>query len=85
MKTLLERVIYQPVLILPLLVLTQLMVALDFSLSQVTLVLLIKSARVAYRWTVRRFIYVSLKWLRACLRSLSQPGDTIHGGCGCKG
>jgi hypothetical protein len=44
MKSLVEQLLHHPALIMPMLLLTQLLVQLDFNLVQVTLVLILKGA-----------------------------------------
>ena len=85
MKTLVVRVLYRPALILPLLVLTHLMVTLDFSLGQITLVVVAKGARFVYRWVIRLSADTALQRLATGLRSRAHLGNTMPGGCGCKG
>ena len=45
MKALIERQLYRPAVVLPLLVLMRLMVTLDFNLMQVTFVVVMKSSQ----------------------------------------
>jgi len=85
MKTLVVRVLYRPALILPLLVLTHLMVTLDFSLGQITLVVVAKGARFVYRWVITLSTYTWLRCLAISLRSRTHLGGTMPDGCGCKG
>jgi len=85
MKTLVVRVLYRPALILPLLVLTHLMVTLDFSLGQITLVVVAKGARFVYRWVITLSTYTWLRCLAISLRSRAHLGGTMPDGCGCKG
>jgi len=89
MKTLVVRVLYRPALILPLLVLTHLMVTLDFSLGQITLVVVAKGARFVYRGvmrlSIRLFAYTPLRRLAVSLRSRAHLGRAMPDGCGCKG
>jgi hypothetical protein len=93
MKTLVVRVLYRPALILPLLVLTHLMVTLDFSLGQITLVVVAKGARFVYRGVIQLCIrlraYSSLRRplinLRPGPRSRAHLGAAMPDGCGCKG
>lgn len=47
MKALIERQLYKPSMVMPMLSLMQLMVSLDFNMSQVTLVALAKGMRCA--------------------------------------
>jgi len=47
MRDLIERQLYHPAVVLPMVTLMQLMVSLDFNLSQVGLVVATKGARVA--------------------------------------
>jgi hypothetical protein len=51
MKALIERQLYRPALVLPLLILMRLMVTLDFNLTQVTLVVIAKGSQYVF-WTV---------------------------------
>jgi hypothetical protein len=85
MKTLLGRVIYQPFLILPLLVLTQLMVTLDFSVTQVTLIVVAKTAHAAYRHATHWVLDVAWRRLAGGWRAMRLLGDTLHDECCCKG
>jgi hypothetical protein len=85
MKTLVVRVLYRPALILPLLVLTHLMVTLDFSLVQITLVVVAKGARFVYRGVIQLSGYTSLRCLAISLRSRAHLGGTMPDGCGGKG
>lgn len=54
MKALLQRQIYRPTVVLMLLVLTRLMVSTDFSVVQVALVLLLRSAHMVVRMAQTR-------------------------------
>ena len=51
MKDLIERQLYRPALVLPLLMLMRLMVTLDFNLTQVTLVVIAKGSQYVF-WAV---------------------------------
>lgn len=48
MKSFIERQLYQPALVLPMVDLMQLMVSLDFNMSQVGLVMATRGARAAF-------------------------------------
>ncbi|BAN25592.1 hypothetical protein [Caballeronia insecticola] len=58
MKDLIAKQLYQPAVVLPLLLLTRLMVSLDFNLAQVMFVVVLKGSQhvwhVALRYTVAR-------------------------------
>jgi hypothetical protein len=62
MKSLIARQLYRPAVVLPLLILMRLMVALDFNLAQVTLVVIVKSSQyvlgVVFRHSVGRVEHV---------------------------
>ena len=49
MRALIERQLYRPAVVLPLLVLMRLMVTLDFNLMQVTFVVVMKSSQYMFR------------------------------------
>ncbi|WP_438392178.1 hypothetical protein [Caballeronia sp. DA-9] len=49
MKALIERQLYRPAVVLPLLVLMRLMVTLDFNLMQVTFVVVMKSSHYMFQ------------------------------------
>jgi type IV secretory pathway VirB3-like protein len=49
MRALIERQLYQPAVVLPLLVLMRLMVTLDFNLAQVTLVVVAKGSQYVFK------------------------------------
>ncbi|VXC76789.1 conserved hypothetical protein [Burkholderia sp. 8Y] len=49
MRALIARQLYQPSVVLPLLLLTRLMVSLDFNLAQVVLVMLLKGSQQVYQ------------------------------------
>ncbi|KQR74350.1 hypothetical protein ASG35_19395 [Burkholderia sp. Leaf177] len=49
MKALIERQLYRPAVVLPLLVLMRLMVTLDFNLMQVTFVVVMKSSQYIFQ------------------------------------
>jgi hypothetical protein len=53
MKDLIARQLYQPAVVLPLLLLTRLMVTLDFNLAQVMFVMVLKGSQHAYQFTLR--------------------------------
>jgi hypothetical protein len=81
MKALIARQLYQPALVLPLLTLMQWMVVLDFSVSQVSLLVLAKSAQLTYRGMLRGYRGVTRNLFaptrsrrRAPLRN-GAPGD----------
>lgn len=48
MKSLIERQLYRPAVVMPLLILMRLMVTLDFNLLQVTLVVMLKSSQYVF-------------------------------------
>ncbi|WP_250473721.1 hypothetical protein [Caballeronia sp. GAFFF1] len=53
MRALIERQLYQPSVVLPLLLLTRLMVSLDFNLAQVAFVVLLRGSQQAYHFMHR--------------------------------
>jgi hypothetical protein len=53
MKALIERQLYRPAVVLPLLVLMRLMVTLDFNLMQVTFVVVMKSSQYLFQVVFR--------------------------------
>jgi type IV secretory pathway VirB3-like protein len=53
MKDLIARQLYQPAVVLPLLLLTRLMVSHDFNLTQVMFVVMLKGSREAYQFMLR--------------------------------
>ena len=53
MKDLIARQLYQPAVVLPLLLLTRLMVALDFNLTQVMFVMVLKGSQHVYLFALR--------------------------------
>ena len=53
MKALIARQLYQPAVVLPLLLLTRLMVTLDFNLTQVMFVMVLKGSQHAYQFALR--------------------------------
>ncbi|WP_035567357.1 hypothetical protein [Caballeronia sordidicola] len=53
MKALIERQLYRPAVVLPLLVLMRLMVTLDFNLMQVTFVVVMKSSQYMFQAVFR--------------------------------
>jgi hypothetical protein len=53
MRALIERQLYQPAVVLPLLVLMRLMVTLDFNLAQVTLVVVAKGSQYVFNMVFR--------------------------------
>lgn len=53
MRALIERQLYQPAVVLPLLVLMRLMVTLDFNLAQVTLVVMAKGSQYVFKAVFR--------------------------------
>jgi hypothetical protein len=54
MKALIERSLYQPSIVLPILMLVRLMTALDFSVTQIVLVLAFKGTRYVFMRFVMR-------------------------------
>jgi hypothetical protein len=54
MKALIARQLYRPAVVLPLLILMRLMVTLDFNLTQVTLVVIVKSSQYVLAVVFRR-------------------------------
>lgn len=50
MRALIERQLYQPSVVLPLLLLTRLMVSLDFNLAQVAFVMLLRGSQQVYHF-----------------------------------
>lgn len=53
MRDLIARQLYQPAVVLPLLLLTRLMVTLDFNLAQVMFVMVLKGSQHAYHFGLR--------------------------------
>jgi type IV secretory pathway VirB3-like protein len=53
MRALIERQLYQPMVVLPLLLLMRLMVTLDFNLAQVMLVMMFKGSQHVYQFALR--------------------------------
>jgi hypothetical protein len=53
MKSLIERQLYRPAVVMPLLILMRLMVTLDFNLLQVTLVVMLKSTQYVFHAVFR--------------------------------
>ncbi len=53
MKDLIARQLYQPAVVLPLLLLTRLMVTLDFNLAQVMFVMVLRGSQHAYQFAQR--------------------------------
>jgi hypothetical protein len=53
MRALIERQLYQPAVVLPLLLLMRLMVTLDFNLAQVMFVVMVKGSQQAYQFVAR--------------------------------
>ncbi|BBU29779.1 hypothetical protein AWB80_02471 [Caballeronia pedi] len=53
MKDLIARQLYQPAVVLPLLLLTRLMVTLDFNLAQVMFVIMLRGSQHAYQFALR--------------------------------
>ncbi|SAK65003.1 hypothetical protein AWB79_03173 [Caballeronia hypogeia] len=53
MKDLIARQLYQPAVVLPLLLLMRLMVTLDFNLTQVVFVMVLKGSQHAYHFALR--------------------------------
>ena len=53
MKALIERQLYRPAVVMPLLILMRLMVTLDFNLLQVTLVVVLKSSQYVFHAVFR--------------------------------
>jgi type IV secretory pathway VirB3-like protein len=53
MRALIERQLYQPMVVLPLLLLMRLMVTLDFNLAQVMFVMMFKGSQHAYQFMLR--------------------------------
>nr|WP_106853146.1 hypothetical protein [Caballeronia novacaledonica] len=56
MKDLIARQLYQPAVVLPLLLLTRLMVTLDFNLAQVMFVMMVKGSQHAYQFALRHTV-----------------------------
>ncbi|SAK62230.1 hypothetical protein AWB76_03207 [Caballeronia temeraria] len=56
MKDLIARQLYQPAVVLPLLLLTRLMVTLDFNLAQVMFVMVLRGSQQAYRFALRHAV-----------------------------
>jgi Arc/MetJ family transcription regulator len=56
MKDLIARQLYQPAVVLPLLLLTRLMVTLDFNLAQVMFVMVLKGSQHAYQFALRHTV-----------------------------
>ena len=54
MKALIERSLYQPAIVLPILMLVRLMTALDFSITQIALVLAFRGTRYVFNMIVER-------------------------------
>ncbi|GAB5095075.1 hypothetical protein P9250_13110 [Caballeronia sp. LP006] len=57
MKALIARQLYQPAVVLPLLLLMRLMVTLDFNLAQVMFVMVFKGSQQAYQFAIRRTLH----------------------------
>jgi Arc/MetJ family transcription regulator len=56
MRALIARQLYQPAVVLPLLLLMRLMVTLDFNLTQVMLVMMLKGSQAAYQFMLRHTV-----------------------------
>ncbi|KND58705.1 hypothetical protein BSCH_01894 [Candidatus Paraburkholderia schumanniana] len=56
MKDLIARQLYQPAVVLPLLLLMRLMVTLDFNLAQVMFVMMLKESQHAYHFVLRHAV-----------------------------
>lgn len=56
MKDLIARQLYQPVVVLPLLLLMRLMVTLDFNLAQVMFVMMLKGSQHAYQFVLHHAV-----------------------------
>ncbi|WP_061137066.1 hypothetical protein [Caballeronia fortuita] len=56
MKDLIARQLYQPAVVLPLLLLTRLMVTLDFNLAQVMFVMVLRGSQHAYQFALRHTV-----------------------------
>ena len=56
MKDLIARQLYQPAVVLPLLLLTRLMVTLDFNLAQVMFVMVLRCSQHAYHFALRHTV-----------------------------
>jgi hypothetical protein len=57
MRALIARQIYQPAVVLPLLLLMRLMVTLDFNLAQVMFVMLLRGSQHAYQFVARQAVH----------------------------
>lgn len=53
MKDLIERQLYRPAIVMPLLILMRLMVTLDFNLMQVTLIVVLRSSQYVFHAVFR--------------------------------
>jgi hypothetical protein len=73
MKALIARQLYQPAVILPLLLLTRLMVTLDFNLTQVMFVVVLKGSQQAWHLVLQAARHVPLR--------RSNAGDVEHIAC----
>jgi hypothetical protein len=71
MKALIERQLYRPAVVMPLLILMGLMVTLDFNLVQVTFVAVLRSSRYVLHMVVGRF-------------RVRPPGSGSGSGSGCE-
>jgi hypothetical protein len=71
MKALIERQLYRPAVVMPLLILMGLMVTLDFNLVQVTFVAVLRSSRYVLHMVVGRF-------------RVRSPGSGSGSGSGCE-
>ncbi|MDR5783687.1 hypothetical protein QCE63_30180 [Caballeronia sp. LZ065] len=56
MKDLIAKQLYQPAVVLPLLLLMRLMVTLDFNLAQVMFVVMLKGSQQAYQFALRHAV-----------------------------
>ncbi|WP_309806701.1 MULTISPECIES: hypothetical protein [unclassified Caballeronia] len=56
MKDLIAKQLYQPAVVLPLLLLTRLMVTLDFNLAQVMFVMVLRGSQHAYQFALRHAV-----------------------------
>jgi hypothetical protein len=56
MRDLIAKQLYQPAVVLPLLLLTRLMVTLDFNLAQVMFVMVLKGSQHAYQFALRHTV-----------------------------
>ncbi|WP_147432303.1 hypothetical protein [Pararobbsia silviterrae] len=74
MKALIERSLYQPAIVLPILMLVRLMTALDFSITQIVLVLAFRGSRYLFMLALDH----ARRGAPASPRTPGQTGRTCH-------